>query len=219
MMIVMAFLSFLCMADLHAQAKSMYGGKINLNGNFGADNTLGMYLAGEAGMGILSGPTITDNKPIWFLGGYIGPSIALNGDIQVNIAGGYEQNLTYERGQYGALLGLSGESWSIEGTKLWPTNPVYRAKYSNFVLSGSWYPENTIGFGVFYQKEYECSYVGIKLSLRVTGRGTSRSSGSFLNCWGYWFSSNNRIRICSLFIGLHFFYISSVSSEVRIGFL
>lgn len=182
----MAFISLFYTTGIVAQATKLYGGKVNINATTGADNTFGIYLAGEAGMGILSGPTITDNKPVWFLGGYLGPSIAVSdADLRLNVAGGYEQNLTYERGQYGLLVGVSGESWSLDGINLWPTDPTLRQKYSNFVLSGSWYPNaSTVGIGLFYQKEYDCSYTGIKLSMRINATGGGRS-GSTFNCWGY----------------------------------
>lgn len=183
---VMIIVTFISTAIL-AQTTSMYGGKINLNGTTGADNTFGIYLAGEAGMGILTGPTITDNKPVWFLGGYVGPSIAVSdADLRLNVAGGCEENLTYERGQYGLLVGVSGESWSLDGINLWPTDPTLRQKYANFVLSGSWYPSSgSVGIGVFYQKEYDCSYAGIKLSMRISIATGGGSSGSGFNCWGY----------------------------------
>ena len=187
MIIIMAFISLFYTTGIVAQATKLYGGKVNINATTGADNTLGIYLAGEAGMGILSGPTITNNKPVWFLGGYVGPSIAISdAGLRANLAGGYEQNLTYQRGQYALLVGLSAESWSLEGIKLWPTIPLYRTKYSNFVLSGSWYPNaSTVGIGLFYQKEYDCSYAGIKLSMRISNTTGGGRSGSTFNCWGY----------------------------------
>ena len=187
MIIIMAFISLFYTTGIVAQATKLYGGKVNIHATTGADNTLGIYLAGEAGMGILSGPTITNNKPVWFLGGYVGPSIAISdAGLRANLAGGYEQNLTYQRGQYALLVGLSAESWSLEGIKLWPTIPLYRTKYSNFVLSGSWYPNaSTVGIGLFYQKEYDCSYAGIKLSMRISNTTGGGRSGSTFNCWGY----------------------------------
>lgn len=154
--------------------RAMYGGKLNLNGIPGSENAFGVYLAGEAGMGVL--PTATDNKPIWFIAGYVGPSFSL-GDIRLNLAAGYEQNLTYQRGQYAALIGLSGDSWSLEGVKLFPSSQILRKNHpGNFVISGSWYPNaGSIGIGAFFQREYECNYVGAKLSIRIGSIGGGSS--------------------------------------------
>lgn len=154
--------------------KQMLGAKLNLNTITG-NGSIGLYLAGEGGIGFLP---IADNqtKQVFLLGGYLGPSISLGeSDLRLNLAGGFEQNITFERGQYGVLAGLSGSSWSLEGVKLIPTNKDYAERYKNWMISGTYY-FSTVGIGVFYQKEYECNYIGAKLSIRFGLGGSGVSS-------------------------------------------
>lgn len=172
-------------AQAESKTPTFFAGKINISGVVGNSyDILQLYLAGEGGVGFPS----NTNKPFWLVGGYGGPSINISEEFRITLAGGYEHNLTYERGQYAALVGIGGASWSVEATKLWPTESIYRERYNNFIISGMVYPGGSVvGLGAFFQKEYDCTLIGAKLGIRLSsfegggGGGGYRTSNNC--CW------------------------------------
>ncbi len=122
------------------------------------------------------------NLPAHQLEGIGGVSIALSDEAIIAVGGGYKQNLTYERGQPVLYLGLQHEVFSITGKLLLSQFEQYS---NNYEIAGMVYPgRDMFGVGVFYNKEYNCNVVGLKLQLRIFEGGSGSGGGSSRPCRG-----------------------------------
>lgn len=120
--------------------------------------------------------------PAHQLEGVGGLSVALSDEAVIAIGAGYKQNLTYERGQPVLYLGVQHEVFSITGKLLLSEFEQYN---NNYEVIGMLYPGRDIfGVGVFYNKEYNCNVVGLKLQLRIFEGGSGSGGGSSRPCRG-----------------------------------
>ena len=120
--------------------------------------------------------------PAHQLEGVGGLSVALSTEAVIAFGGGYKRNLTYERGQPVLYLGVQHEVFSLTGKLLLSEFEQYS---NNYEVIGMVYPgRDMFGIGVFYNKEYNCNVVGLKLQLRIFEGGSGSGGGSSRPCRG-----------------------------------
>lgn len=115
--------------------------------------------------------------PAHIVGGnlLLGASVADN-SIHILVGGGYDANITYERGQFFAAGRINTPVVAVSG-KYYVTK---RTGYTNnYEFAINLYPtKGVLGIGGFYMTEYDCTVIGGKISLRFGGNKSSSSDGS-----------------------------------------
>ncbi len=84
--------------------------------------------------------------------------------IHLLVGGGYEQNLTYERGQPYAMAKFNTPIVSLSGKLLFSQ---FKGYSNNYEVAISIFPgQNIVGIGGFYLTDYDCTVIGAKLTFR-----------------------------------------------------
>ncbi len=97
------------------------------------------------------------------LEGIAGLSIGITDNLMFTLGGGYKKNMTFERGQPVGAISLQSDLISVSGKLLFSQ---YEEYHNNYDFSVMFYPgRDVFGVGVFYNSEYNCNTVGLKIGL------------------------------------------------------
>ena len=159
--IMLICIAFLCNAIVFAQNPT----KIQ---RYGA----GAEIAAIGGNGFAYGGTIEykflTEKELLTKTNIVGGNILIGArfaeGIHLLVGGGYEQNLTYERGQAYAMAKFNTPIVSLSGKLLFSQ---FKGYSNNYEVALSIFPgQNVLGIGGFYLTDYDCTVIGAKLTFR-----------------------------------------------------
>ncbi len=132
----------------------------------------GAEIAGIGGSGFAYGGTIeykylTQKDAIAInhvVGGNILIGATLGEGIHLLVGGGYDQNITYERGQFYAMAKFNTPVVVVSGKLLLSQYKQYK---NNYEIALTLFPgQNIVGIGGFYLTDYDCTVIGAKLTFR-----------------------------------------------------
>lgn len=107
------------------------------------------------------------------IGGNLLVGARFDDGVHLLVGGGYDQNITYERGQPYGMVKFNTPIVMVSGKLLFSQQKNYN---NNYEVALSIFPgQNVAGIGVFYLTEYDCNVIGAKLTFRF-GK-TNGSSG------------------------------------------
>lgn len=98
------------------------------------------------------------------LGGNLLIGATLADGIHLLIGGGYDRNLTYERGQFYVMAKFNTPVVVLYGKLLLSEYKQYK---NNYEFGASLFPgQNVVGIGGYYLTDYDCTVIGAKLTFR-----------------------------------------------------
>lgn len=103
-------------------------------------------------------------SPANIAGGNLMIGATISDGYHILIGGGYDQNLSYERGQPYATARINTPVVVISGKLLFSQQKNYK---NNFEVAAILFPgQNVVGIGGFYLTDYDCTVIGAKLTFR-----------------------------------------------------